>query len=298
MTEYRFDHFRREHLWDALAFRAGPEPGWAVPDFDLPTLHGGRIRKADFAGNRPVLFTFASLTDPMAASAAPVLRRLHREWGDEVAFVTVYVREAHPGDRVPQPRTAEWKARHARMLADRDGLPWTVAVDDLEGSFHRAMGGNSNAAYLMDPSGNVAFRTLWSNDERVLGEALGAVARGAPAHPFERARRLVPLALGLSRVDEVVRAAGPEALGDLRREAPGVFLAAQLAWAWRALTPVGRLALVSATAAAALSAWQGSRLALRAARSSGARRAGANRRAAGTARRALASAGSLLPLRS
>jgi hypothetical protein len=136
-------------------------------------------------------------------------------------------------------------------------------VDDLDGGFHRALGANSNAAHLMDGNGNVAFRTLWSNDERVLRSALAAMARGLPGHPFERERRVVPMALGLSRVDEVVRAAGPDALEDLRREAPVVYAAAELAWAWRTLTPLGRLAAVAAGAAVTAGLYAGVRWALR-----------------------------------
>lgn len=255
MPEYRFDHFHLDALLGDLTFRSGKEPGWQVPDFDLPTVTGGRVRKRDFMGNRPVLLTFGSITDPMTASAAPVLKRLHRELGDAVAFVTVYVREVHPGDRIPQPRSAEWKMRHARMLRVRDGLPWTVAVDDLAGTFHRALGSNSNAAYLMDPNGNVAFRTLWSNDERVLRDALLAVACGRSDHPFERERWIVPMLRGLTRLDQVVRTAGPVAVRDLRRATPGVYAAGEVAWLWSVLTPRGRLALAAATATAALSLW-------------------------------------------
>jgi hypothetical protein len=262
---YRFDRFRRQRLFEDLAFGAGKEPGWSLPDFDLPTLAGGRIRKSDYMGRRPVLFTFASLTDPMAASAGTVLKRLYREFGDAVAFVTVYVREAHPGDRIPQPDTFQWKVRHARMLRDRDALAWTVAVDDLEGSFHRALGANSNAAHLMDLNGNVAFRTLWSNDERVLRGALHAVACGQPDHPFERARRVIPMVHGLTRVDEVVRAAGPRAVEDLRRETPLIYAAAEAAWLWRTLTPLGRAALAAAAVTTALAVWGGCRLASRSA---------------------------------
>ena len=263
MPGYRVDRFTKAMLAEDRAFQAGREPGWTMPDFDLPTVAGGRVRKSDFMGRRPVLLTFASLTDPMAASAAPVLRALYRRYGDAVAFVTVYVREAHPGEHIPQPRTLDWKVRHARMLRERDALPWIVAVDDLEGGLHRALGGNSNAAHLMDPNGNVAFRTLWSNDERVLAAALEALAAGRPDHPFERERRVVPFARGLARVDDVVRAAGPSALDDLRREAPLVFAAAEVAWAWRALTPLGRLAAAAAVATAAAGACAAVRLALR-----------------------------------
>jgi hypothetical protein len=257
---YRFDHFRRRHLLEGLQFGAGQQPGWSFPDFDLPTLSRGRVRKSDFMGSCPALFTFASMTDPIAASAAAVLKRLHRDFCGGVAFVTVYVRESHPGDHIPQPDSLDAKMRHARMLRDRDALPWTVAVDDLEGTFHRAMGGNSSSAYLMDPSGNVAFRALCSNDERALRGALLAMVGGRSDRPFERERSVLPYARALAHLDEVVRAAGPSAVENLRREAPLVYAAAEVAWIWRTLTPLGRLTVGLAGAAAAASLYGGARL--------------------------------------
>ncbi len=240
MESYRFDHFSRRRFVSDLAFRGGPAAGRPLPDFDLPTVTGGRVRKSDFAGGRPLLLAFASLTDPIAASAAPVLRRLHRRFCEAVAFVTVYVREAHPGERIPQPRNLDEKLRHARALRARDGLGWIVAVDDLDGTFHRALGGNSSAAYLVDADGAVAFRTLCSNDEGSLRRALEALECRRAPRAEERRRRIVPLALGLARVDEVVRAAGPGALREFRREMPLLFAAAEVAWVWRALTPIAR----------------------------------------------------------
>lgn len=264
---YRFDHFRRQQLTDDMQFGAGKEPGWQVPDFDLPTTTGGRIKKSDFQGRRPVLFMFGSLTDPMTASANAVLKPLHQEFGERAAFVTVYVREAHPGEKIPQPASFGEKVRNARMLRARDGIPWTVAVDDLDGSFHRALGTNSNAAHLMDPEGNVAFRTLWSNDERVLWPALHAMVHGNPDHPSGRERRVVPLARGLARVEDVVRAAGPGAVDDLRRETPLVYAASEVAWVWRTLTPLGRLAVAGAGALAVAAVYGGIRLVARRRRS-------------------------------
>ena len=258
--DYRFDHFQRRHLYEHHRFDAGQQPGWSVPDFDLPSLSRGRVRKADFMGSCPALFTFASLTDPMAASAAPALKRLHREFCEAVAFVTVYVRESHPGDHIPQPGSMEQKIRHARMLRDRDGIPWTIVVDDLEGTFHRALGGSAGAAYLMDPAGNVAFRTPCSNDEGELRSALVAIVGGRKDQPFEGRRRLASLACALARVDEVVRAAGPRAVEDLRREAPVVYAAAEAAWIWRTLTPLGRAAAALAGALAIASVYGGVQL--------------------------------------
>src|SRR5918995_1582755 len=116
----------------------------------------------------------------MTASAGPVLKRLHAEFGDRVAFLSVYVREAHPGDRYPQPHDLERKLQHARDYRDRDQIPWPVAVDDLDGTLHRALDGKPNAAYVMTTDGRIAQRVLWSNDAVGVRQALEAVLSRQP----------------------------------------------------------------------------------------------------------------------
>ncbi len=100
---YRYPCFKREILFRDLSFRGGPSPGQPLPDFELATTEGEAIRKRDFVGRRPLLLTCASVTCPMAIEAGPALRRLHAAFGERVAFVTLYVREAHPGEHYPQP---------------------------------------------------------------------------------------------------------------------------------------------------------------------------------------------------
>ena len=250
---YRFERFRREHLREGLAFPSGKDPGWQSPDFDLPTTQGGRFRKSDFLGQRPLLLAFASLTDPVAASAASTLKALYQRFGRDVAFVTVYVRESHPGDHIRQPATMDWKMRHARMLQDRDAIPWRVAVDDLDGTFHRAFGARGASAHLLDARGNVRFQAVLSNDGRALLRGLEAL-RAGDGSSWSEGPRLGPALCGLARTDDVVRAAGPRALDDLRRETPLLYAAAQVAWAWRVLTPLGRFAVAAAGAFGALAA--------------------------------------------
>jgi hypothetical protein len=251
--EYRVEHFSRTLLRDPLPFQQGRDAGWPIPDFDLPTTEGGRVRKSDFQGACPLLVTLACLTSPATASAAPVLRRLHRDYGERIAFLTVYVRESHPGEKIPQPSTSERKLGHADTYRRRDAIPWLVAVDDLEGSFHRAMGGGSGTAFLVDASGQVAFRTVWANDERPLRRAMAALTRGAariPALPAHQ-KAVLPWLRSLVRLDDVVRAAGGDAVRDLRRQTPVLYAASELAWIWRTLTPLGRAALASAGALSA-----------------------------------------------
>jgi hypothetical protein len=61
-SPYRFPHYRRELLREYASFHGGPEPGEPLPEFDLPTTDGGRVRKSDFTGRRPLFLSFASIT--------------------------------------------------------------------------------------------------------------------------------------------------------------------------------------------------------------------------------------------
>lgn len=59
--DYRYPHFQRELLVEDMSFTGGPDIGDELPDFELATIDGGRLRKRDFAG-RPFLIVFGSYT--------------------------------------------------------------------------------------------------------------------------------------------------------------------------------------------------------------------------------------------
>lgn len=61
-TEYRYSHFFPALLLEDLSFHAGPKPGEAMPDFDLPLADGGRVRRVDLVAKQPLFLTFASVT--------------------------------------------------------------------------------------------------------------------------------------------------------------------------------------------------------------------------------------------
>lgn len=176
----------------------------------------------------------------MTASAGPALQRLHEEFGDRVAFVTLYVREAHPGDRYPQADSFEEKLQHARDYRDRDGISWPIAVDTVEGDLHQALGGYPNAAYVMDADGKVAFRSIWSNDERVLREGLAGIVSDRPLPIGERTPRAVPMIKGMGRMYDMLSISGPTAQRDVRKEAPPMYAMARLAALFQPLPPLGR----------------------------------------------------------
>ena len=248
--EYAYEHFRLSHMLADMRFTPGtPAPGDRLPQLDLRTAVGERITFADL--DRPHLFVFGSNTCPMTASAGDVLLDLHREWGEQVRFVLVQVREAHPGERIPQPRAIEEKVAHARRLGEMLGVPFTVAVDDLDGSFHASLDAKPNAAYLVDAQGTIVFRALWSRDGDGLRRALAAVAEGRRPPKSQSTRKLAPMLASLGYVDPVIRSAGPQASRDLLRSAPPMLLTARLT---RLFAPVahdrrGHALLVSAAAA-------------------------------------------------
>lgn len=246
-ARYAYEHVSSEILSDDMKFREGaPKPGEGLPEFDLPTTDGGQLKTSDLKG-RPVLLVTGSFTCPMTASSNPLLKELHQRFGDAIEFVTLYVREAHPGEHHDQARAAEEKRDAAGALKRRDRLPWTVAVDDPDGSVHRRLDEKPNAAYLADRTGTIVFRSLWAGDQRGLARALDAVASGERPPERESTRRLVPMARGVGTMREMTRRAGPRAQSDLWQAAPPVGAMAWLADQYRPLPPAWRTAAAAAT---------------------------------------------------
>lgn len=241
VAPYRQPHFTNRTLVDDMDFGAvSPRPGDSFPDFDLPTLDGGRVRLEDFVDKKPFLVTLGSASCPMTAASSPALTRLFREFNDRIEFVTFYVREAHPGENIRQPEELEEKFDNARLYERRDRIPWTVAVDGVEGEVHEQLGRHPNAAYVVDERGKVAFRSLWSSDEGPLRCGLEGVAQGLPTPIGESRRRVGPLLCGIGVMSETVKAAGRGAERDLLKQAPPLYVVGKIAGAFSPLPPMGR----------------------------------------------------------
>lgn len=180
---YNYDQFSRDLLreWAQPSF-PGPEAGERVPNFKAKTLEGDTLRLDDFRGKKNVLLLFGSATCPMTAASIGAVNELYVQFGgDDLEFIFVYVREAHPGERVPAHQSMTDKIAAAWYLRKEEGLEMPVVVDDLRGSIHRDYGALPNAAFLVDKSGCVAFRSKWSNPE-----ALAAALEELLALPEER----------------------------------------------------------------------------------------------------------------
>ncbi len=218
---YRFERLAlRLVLRDMYFDRDDPGPGDRVPDFDLPTLGGGRFRSADLGETSPALLIFGSYTCPVTDSAAPGLNELHARFGDRVRFVMVNVREAHPGEAVPQPKTLEEKMAHAEQLRDLHGFKFEMTVDDIDGTFHRALSPKPNSAYVLGKDGTILFRAHWANDTKALAEALEAVVAGESPRRSQSGGIVRPMIRFMRNIAPVLDRAGGGAWLDMWRAVP------------------------------------------------------------------------------
>jgi hypothetical protein len=148
-----------------------PEVGAPAPDFDLPTRDGSAtVRLSSFRGERAVALVFGSFTCPPFRHAAGAIRRAFEEHGDDVAFLFVYVREAHAIDgRAPmpaedqpiveEPRTPAERAAAATACAAALRFRFPTLVDGLDDAVNRAYSAAPVRLYVVARDGTVAYRS-------------------------------------------------------------------------------------------------------------------------------------------
>jgi len=168
-STYNYEHFSREMMQElARAPFGGPEPGERAPDFKATTLDDESVRLSDYQGKKNVLLIFGSATCPMTAASIAGINELYDRFrGDDIEFLFIYVREAHPGEQLSAHRTDSHKQEAARRLRDEEEIEMPIVVDDLRGSIHRKYSRLPNPAFLVDKSGRVAFRTMWSKPDEI-----------------------------------------------------------------------------------------------------------------------------------
>jgi peroxiredoxin len=165
-SEYNYTHFTRDKMagdLDNRAFDRAPNPGDRAPDFTARTLTGDPIRLSDYRGTQNVVLTFGSATCPMTAGSVGGMKDLFERYrSDDVEFLLVYVREAHPGDKVGAHESMADKVRAAQLLEAQEKVDMPIVIDDLKGTIHRKYGKLPNPTYVIDKSGRIAFRAQWT----------------------------------------------------------------------------------------------------------------------------------------
>jgi peroxiredoxin len=215
---YNYRHFGPEY-YDFETFD-GPEPGDRAPDFVATTLDGEEVTLSDLSGQWIVLET-GSITCPITDSKVHAMDELQKQFED-VVFVLLYTREAHPGENYDAHESFEEKLERAREFANEYGIERTVLVDDTSGTTHRAYGGMPNSVHVINPDGVVVMRGDWNNVKKV-EEILATrdesrvyerdIYRGRPLF-FTRKKGFI----------RVLTDAGPRAVWDFVKHGPALAL--------------------------------------------------------------------------
>ncbi|PPC94871.1 MAG: hypothetical protein CTY33_03000 [Methylotenera sp.] len=247
-SQYLYDHVTTKVLMDDMSFRAhAPQPGDHLPEFDLPTVDGGQFSTRDFIGKKPLLLITGSYSCPMTASSNPILKEFYNEFGSDIAFVMIQVREAHPGEHTEQPHSTEEKIKYANALKSRDDLPWPIAIDSVTGELHRALDEKPNALWLTNREGLIVYRSLWAGDDAGLEQALDAVCSNRTPALEDSSRRVGPMAMGVGKMREMTQQSGPRATHDMWRAAPPMAAMALVADFFQPLPPKWRTFAALAT---------------------------------------------------
>ena len=138
----------------------GPTVGEMIEDFSLSDYSGNHVQLSDFRGKWLVLET-ASITCNMYTRNIDKMTTLKRKF-PEVEFRLIYVREAHPGQKLPQHGCMRSKMSAALRLRSDCGDSRKVLVDDIDGTVHQKLGAMPNMVYVIDPEGRVAYRHDWA----------------------------------------------------------------------------------------------------------------------------------------
>jgi len=165
-ARYNYPEFKKTMLTKVVAQQFGnaPDPGDRAPDFELRSIDGDKITLSDYRGDKNVVLTFGSATCPLTAASISGLRELYDDYSDDdVEFLFVYVREAHPGEDLPPHSSMADKVHAAQVLRDEEDLEMPILIDDLGGKVHRKYSGQPNPTFLIDKSGRIAYRQLATN---------------------------------------------------------------------------------------------------------------------------------------
>lgn len=149
----------------------------------------------------------------------------YRDRGFE--FLTIYVREPHPGEHYGPHRSWEQKLQHARDCREQDSIQTTLLVDDLEGAVHRLYGSMPNMIYIVDKKGRIAYKSMWTEHEEIEGvlenlvESERLQAQGIRVKPsYTEKINYVPAQYAPGLREKVFGRAGPKAWEDYRSVHP------------------------------------------------------------------------------
>lgn len=172
---YNYKRFRSQE-YDLGSF-PGPKLGELAPDFNAVDMQGNAVKLSDYCGKIVVLET-GSITCPQYVVRISPMKKLAILY-PEITFLLLYVREAHPGNRIAEHSSLQEKIELAHNLKEADDEQRTILIDDLSGTAHNIYGSLPNVIYIIDEDGKVLYRADWNN-HKYTKVALASIHNGQP----------------------------------------------------------------------------------------------------------------------
>jgi hypothetical protein len=245
-SSYRFDNFKLTHALADMRFSADALAyGDVLHDQRVVDDQGRETTLRAHAAGRPLVIATGSVSCPLTISTMSTIEALYKAHGGELAFALIYAREAHPGERIPQPQTIEDKIAHARNLQHRMGTTVPVLIDDIDGTVHRALDTKPNSLHIVAPDGKVLYRALFAGSASV-ERAVARVAAGCAPHDRESAAMMHAMLRMGGYAEETINAAGPKAYHDVLMSTPPVVLLGKTAQRFTSLDKSKRGAAAAA----------------------------------------------------
>jgi Iodothyronine deiodinase len=137
----------------------GPKPGEKFPSIQLNDGKGNEIPIDHYKGEWVVIET-GSVTCPQYVANINFMKDLQEKY-PKVEFLLLYIREAHPGNKIPSHKTFEEKCMRANLSKKYDEFR-PAFIDDLDGHTHKKLGMLPNCIYILNPEQVVVFRSDWN----------------------------------------------------------------------------------------------------------------------------------------
>jgi thyroxine 5-deiodinase len=151
---------RQERLPETL------KVGDAAPDFTLADPAAKReVQLSTLQAKRPVVLVFGSCTCPPFRRQIAELEKLYAAHKEKVDFYLIYIREAHPGSKIPQlnggrpieqTETLEARSKLAAEMATGLGVTMPVLVDREDNRANIAYSGWPIRLVIVGTDGKIA----------------------------------------------------------------------------------------------------------------------------------------------
>lgn len=228
---YRFKHFHMSIMLDDMQFgKTALSPGQSIPNTNIINPDSSSIRLYDLLANKKAtLIVTGSLTCPMTISSLPTLNALEEEFGKDISFTLLYVREAHPGKTYPQPQKLNQKITHANDLVHKYNPNFSIVIDDISGTLHHLLDSKPNSVHLINNKGVILFQSLWAGDSKSLKTALDQVRKSSVVTDTISQKMMGPFIRSAGYMNEILNLAGAGAYKELAFGAPPVALISKTA---------------------------------------------------------------------